>query len=73
MTNGATNDVTITATLQSDSPQYELYRNPKIQIELPEDVEKVILGDVSLVHTDELSVKNAQILEGSNGKKISYY
>lgn len=69
MTNGATNDVTITATLQSDSPQYELYRNPKIQIELPEDVEKVVLGDVSLVHTDELSVKNAQILEGSNGKK----
>ena len=42
LTNEAINDVTITAILQSNSAKYGLYKNPKIQIELPEEVEKYL-------------------------------
>ncbi len=69
LTNEAINDVTITAILQSNSAKYGLYKNPKIQIELPEEVEKVVLGDVSVLYTDELSLKDAQVTE-KNGKKV---
>lgn len=69
-TNNAQNEVTFTATLVSNGPQYNLFKNPVIEIKLPEEVEKVILGDTSLLYDSNLSVTNAQVLDKGTNKVI---
>lgn len=69
-TNNVQNDITITATLVTNGPQYNLFKNPVIEIKLPEEVEKVILGDVSLLYDDNLSIKNVEIIDRDNCKVI---
>ena len=68
-TNNVQNDVTFTATLVTNGPEYELFSNPVIQIKLPQEVEKVILGDVALLYGNSLNIKNAKVIE-QKGYKI---
>lgn len=68
-TNNVQNDVIFTATLVTNGPEYELFSNPVIQIKLPQEVEKVILGDVALLYDDSLNIKNAKVIE-QKGYKI---
>lgn len=68
-TNNVQNNVTFTATLVTNGPEYELFSNPVIQIKLPQEVEKVILGDVALLYGNSLNIKNAKVIE-QKGYKI---
>lgn len=68
-TNNVQNDVTFTANLVTSGPEYELFSNPVIQIKLPQEVEKVILGDVALLYGNSLNIKNAKVID-QKGYKI---
>jgi len=70
LTNRMQNDVILTATLVSNENKYNLFKNPTIEITLPNEVEKVILGNVSLLYENNLRVKNAEVKEQDGIKKI---
>ncbi len=69
-TNNVQNDVTFTATLITSGPEYNLFKNPVIDIKLPKEVEKVILGNISVLYDNNLKIKNAEIKETNDGKVI---
>lgn len=69
-TNSVQNDVTFTATLVSQNEKNTLFENPTIEIKLPSEVEKVVLGDVSLLYSDELSVKDVSVVDKAGAKTI---
>ena len=69
-TNSAQNDTTITATLVTNSPEYNLFKNPVIEIQLPQEVEKVVLGETQLLYNDNLSIKKAEVIDRNNQKVI---
>ena len=69
-TNNVQNDVTITATLVTNGPEYNLFKNPVLEIKMPAEVEKVVLGDVSLLYDDNLIVKSADVVEKDGVKVI---
>ena len=69
-TNNIQNDVNITATLMANNIKYKLFKNPILEIKLPEEVEKVILGEVSLLYDNGLNIKNKEIVEQDNYKVI---
>lgn len=69
-TNNMQNDVTFNAKLIANQVQYKLAKNPSLEIKLPEEVEKVVLGNVSLLYGNGLTVANAEVIENENGKFI---
>ena len=69
-TNNVQNDVTITASLVTNGPEYNLFKNPVLEIKMPAEVEKVVLGDVSLLYDDNLIVKSADVVEKDGVKVI---
>ena len=69
-TNSVQNDTTITATLVTNSPEYNLFKNPVIEIQLPQEVEKVVLGETQLLYNDNLSIKKAEVIDRNNQKVI---
>ena len=77
-TNNVQNDVTFTATLVSSGPEYNLFKNPVIDIKLPGEVEKVVLGDTNLLYGNGLSIKKVSVLDNHtirvelNGKQTDY-
>ena len=66
-TNRQQNDVTFTANLNSDSISKNLFKEPTIKIELPAEVEKVVLGNTSATYTNGLELQNPTV-EDNNGK-----
>lgn len=70
-TNNVQNDVTFTANLVTSGPEYELFSNPVIQIKLPQEVEKVILGNISLLYDENLSIKKANVIEKNDYKILN--
>lgn len=70
LTNSVQNDITFVATLVTNSNKYNLFKNPVIEIKLPSEVEKVILGDVTLVNEEELTVKKQEVIDSEQGKVI---
>lgn len=69
-TNNVQNDVTMTATLVTNDIKYNLFKSPVIEIKLPSEVEKVILGNVNLLYDENLNIKNAEVIEKDNCKII---
>ncbi len=63
------NTVEMKAILKGNSEQYELYKNPSITFELPEDVENAIINDVKLVYENELKIRNYEV----NGRNLTIY
>ena len=61
-----TNNVEIKAKLVSNSEKYDLYKNPKLTIELSEQVENIIVESINLFYEDELKVKKYYV----NGRII---
>lgn len=70
LTNETTNNVLLTATLKANESKYDLYKNPSLQIELPNEVEKVVLGDISIVYGDGFEVTKAEVIENALGNKV---
>ncbi len=77
LTNGNNNNVIVTATLRNNQNAYNLFCNPEIKITLPDEVEKVILGDVAILHGEGMEIANAKV-EGNcititlEGKQVGY-
>lgn len=67
-TNNIQNDVTFIATLVSQNEKNALFENPTLEIKLPSEVEKVVLGNVSLLYSDELKIQNVNVVD-KNGEK----
>ena len=67
--NGSTNNVVLTATLRHDNNEYNLFRNPTLRITLPQEVEKVVLGDVSILYGNGLKVLESSVVDNSEGCK----
>lgn len=69
-TNNIQNNVTFTATLVSKNQKNTLFENPTIEIKLPSEVEKVVLGDVALLYSDELKIQDVKVVEKNGYKSI---
>lgn len=66
-TNKKQNDITFNISLNSTSIKYNLFRNPTLRIELPSQVEKVILGDSSIVYANGLTLNGTHIETQDDG------
>lgn len=69
-TNSITNEINLKLTLENNASKYDLFENPIIEIKLPNDVEKVVLGKVSLLYENGLSLKNTSVIDVDNSKII---
>lgn len=69
-TNNIQNSVTFTATLVSQNEKNALFENPTLEIKLPSEVEKVVLGNVSLLYSDELKIQNVNVVDKNGVKTI---
>lgn len=63
------NNVEIKAKLKGNNEQYNLYSNPSIQFELPEEAEEIKINSIDLIYETELKVKNYEI----NGHTLTIY
>ncbi len=70
LTNKSQNELIITATLERNNQANKLFENPTVSIELPEEVEKIILNDVQLLHDTELTKQGAVIETNLDGKQV---
>lgn len=61
-------DVEFNVILKTDNAKYELYKNPVIDIELPEGITN-ITADLSAVFLDELQLKATNIYNTESGNK----
>ncbi|MCI8470865.1 MAG: hypothetical protein HFJ35_05260 [Clostridia bacterium] len=52
------NNVEIKAVLNSNHEKYDLYKNPQITIELPEQVEDITVNNIDILYENELEIKN---------------
>lgn len=55
------NNIELKAVLKSKSEENDLYKNPILKIEFPEEVENITINDISIVYDDELKIKNYQL------------
>ena len=62
------NDVEIRAILQTREEDKELYKNPKIDITLPSQVQAINVESIDLLYEDELQISDARML--SDGRTI---
>lgn len=63
------NTVEMKAILKGNSEQYNLYKNPTITFELPEEVEKIKVNSIDLIYDNELKVKNYEV----TGRTLKIY
>ena len=71
LVNNTQNDVTLTATLRTDGPQYSLFKNPTISIEMPAEVEDIKMGTPEIMYDNQVfSITASGITTNSNGNKV---
>ena len=61
------NNVEIKTALVSNNEKYDLYKNPEITIELPEQVEEITVNSIDLLYENELNIKDYKV----NGRTIN--
>ena len=64
------NDVEIRVVLKSKNESNELYKNPVVQVTLPEQVTNIDVSSINLLYEDELVISNAAILEDGRTIRI---
>ncbi len=67
-TNRKQNEVTFDIILNSTSIRDNLFKSPTLKIELPSQVEKVILGNTSIVYANGLTLDNVYTEADENGR-----
>lgn len=70
LTNETQNDVIFNIELNSSDSSMDLFENPVIEIELPSEVEKVVLEDTQILYADGLSIENVEIIDIEGQNKI---
>jgi len=58
-------NVDITAVLKANEEQYDLYKNPNIQIEFPQDVKEVNINSVNKLYGDEFEISTSKDVKDS--------
>lgn len=71
-TNEKPNEVTFDIKLNSNSIKYNLFKNPTIKMELPEEVEEVILGESEILNDNGLELQDVELSKGENGNSLIY-
>ena len=61
------NNVEIKAVLASNDEKYDLYKNPQIAVELPEEVENITINSMDILYDNELKIKDYQV----NGRMVN--
>ncbi len=65
------NDVRITAELIAKNESNKLYKNPKLNIELPKDLKEVSIQNITpVVGNDELTLKSYNVVTNKAGNKV---
>ena len=59
------NNVNFTLNLVTNNNSYDLFKNPEIRITLPEEVENITIGEVSLIYNTELKLEYARLEENN--------
>ena len=68
---GKTNaNVEIKTTLLTNKENYDLYKNPSIEVEFPEKVQKVDIKNVSLLYGEGLAKEKEETYENEEGRKV---
>ena len=62
-------DVEIRVVLDTSSNKNALYKNPTLQIVMPENIEKIDIKSIDLLLEDELKIKETKVVE-QNGRKV---
>lgn len=69
---GKTNEnVEIKTTLVTNESNYDLYRNPTIEVEFPEKVQEVTIKSVSLLYGEGLAKEKEEIYQNEVGRKVA--
>ncbi len=64
------NEVTFDINLNANTVKNNMFKNPCLQIEFPNQVEKVILGDSSIMYANGLELQNPTIVTSENGNLV---
>ena len=67
--NKSQNEVEFDINLKSNTIQNNMFKNPYIKIELPDQVEKIILGESHILYGNELKLEEPYVETNENGKK----
>lgn len=63
-------NIQFTVTLKTSSEKYDLFKNPVIEITLPNGISNVDVKSVNTVYADAFEIEYARLGEGNNGQKI---
>ena len=62
-------NISITATLKTDNEKYNLYKNPVVEILLPQNIENVEVTNIKTVYADMFQIAEALLITHDNGQK----
>ncbi len=69
---GKTNEnIEIKTTLVANESNYDLYKNPTIEVQFPEKVQDVTIKNVSLLYGEGLAKEKEEIYENEAGRKVA--
>ena len=69
-TNKQQNDITFDIMLHANTPKDNLFKNPELRIELPNQVEKVVLQNSSIFHNNGLELQEPYIETNAEGNVV---
>lgn len=63
-------NIQLTITLKTSSPQYDLYKNPMFELVLPSSISNIYVNSVNKVYADDFEIEYARLVPGANGEKV---
>ena len=63
-------NVELKATLVTNENKYDLYKNPSIEIEFPQEVTDVTINSVNILYGTELAKQSEEVYQNEQGKKV---
>ena len=71
LVNNTQNDIELTVTLKTNEPQYSLFKNPSISIEMPNEVTKVSIGTPEIMYDGQVfKIVSSNINKNAKGNKV---
>lgn len=64
------NEMQLKIILRKDEKKFELYKNPILEIEMPEDIENVKIKDIKMLYENELKIKSQEVIENELEHKV---
>ena len=69
-TNKQQNEITFDINLNANTAKDNMFKNPELKIELPNEVEKVIIQNSSIFHENGLQIKETTVETNENGNQV---